>query len=167
MHSKEPRRVANKPPKPTENVYTASFTNALRDLFSRPAYDSAKLRKIHDELISAGHISPLNEFYRSTNDAIRVTLDHCLTYGELIKWTLSLLQTSHKPVLIDFGHDLYAIAIALDQSLTQRIDEARCITEIQDSLRPALQAMTDSDLRGKRSRPLIHLRSCAQRSTRT
>jgi len=109
-----------------------------------------KLRKIHEELISSGHISPLNEFYRSSNEALRVTLDHCLTYNDLIKWTLSLLQTNNKPNLIDFGHDLYSIAIDLDLTLIERIDNARCAIEIQENLKHELQTISEIDLRGKK-----------------
>jgi len=125
-----------------------SLTTALRNLFAESKYDSTKLRKIHEELISSGHISPLNEFYRSTNEALRVTLDHCITYDEFIKWTLSLLQTNNKPNLIDFGHDLYSIAIDLDLTLIDRIDNTHCAIEIQENLKHELQTITENDLRG-------------------
>lgn len=112
-------------------------------------YDSSKLRKIHDELISSGHISPLNEFYRSSSDALRVILDHCATYDELIKWTLSLFQTTNKPNLIDLAHDLYSIATDLDLTLIERIEYPQCITHIQENLKQQLQTLTENDLRGK------------------
>ncbi len=124
------------------------MTKLLQNLFTRSEYDALKLRKIHEELIASGHISPLNEFYRSTNEALRVTLDHCVTYNELIAWTLSLLQTNNKPDLIDFGHDLYSIAIDLDLALTDRIDNTRCAIEIQENLKHQLQTITENDLRG-------------------
>ena len=146
--AKIPRRTLNKSLKQTEDIYMNSLTKALRNLFTRSEYDSIKLRKIHEELITSGHISPLNEFYRSTNEALRVTLDHCVTYDELIKWTLSLLQTNNKPNLIDFGHDLYSIAIDLDLTLIERIDNTRCAIEIQENLKHELQTITENDLRG-------------------
>jgi len=146
--AKVPRRTLNKSLKQTDDYYINSLTKLLHNLFTRSEYDSLKLRKIHDELIASGHISPLNEFYRSTNEALRVTLDHCVTYSELIAWTLSLLQTTNKPNLIDFGHDLYSIAIDLDLALTERIDNTRCAMEIQENLKYQLQTITENDLRG-------------------
>ncbi|CAF3445814.1 unnamed protein product, partial [Rotaria sp. Silwood2] len=129
------------------DIYINSLTKALRNLFARSEYHNTKLQKIHEELISSGHISPLNEFYRSTNEALRVTLDHCSTYADLIKWTLSLLQTNNKPNLIDFGHDLYLIAIDLDFALIERIDNARCAIDIKENLKHELQIITETDLR--------------------
>ena len=126
-----------------------SVTNALHQLFSRSEYDSGKLQKIHEELIASGHITPLNEFYRSSNEALRVTLEHCTTYQDLIKWTLSLLQTNHKQNLIHFGHDLYFIAVDLDLLLIERIDETRCALDVQENLKKQLQSITESDLRGE------------------
>ena len=126
-----------------------SLSKSLRNLFLRADYDHVKLRKIHEELIVSGHISPLNEFYRSINDALRVTLDHCLTYDDLIRWTLSLFQTNNKPNLIGFAHDLYSIAIELDSTLSDRVDHGRCAIEVQDHLRRELQTLTENDLRGK------------------
>jgi hypothetical protein len=146
--AKLPQRTLNKSLKQTDNYYINSLTKLLQNLFTRSEYDSLKLRKIHDELISSGHISPLNEFYRSANEALRVTLDHCVTYNELIAWTLSLLQTNNKPDLIDFGHDLYSIAIELDLALTDRIDNTRCAMEIQETLKHQLQTISENDLRG-------------------
>jgi hypothetical protein len=125
-----------------------SLKKALHNLFTRSEYNSTKLQKIHEELITSGHISPLNEFYRSTNEALRVTLDHCVTYDDLIEWTLSLLQTTNKPNLIDFGRDLYSIAIDLDLTLIERIDNTRCAIEIQENLKYELQTITETDLRG-------------------
>lgn len=139
----------NKSLKQTENIYITSLTKSLRNLFSESNYDTTKLRKIHEELISSGHISPLNEFYRSSNEALRITLEHCVTFDQLIKWTLLLLQTNNKPYLIDFGHDLYSIAIDLDLTLIERIDNTRCAMEIQDNLKHQLQTFTENDLRGK------------------
>ncbi|CAF2608556.1 unnamed protein product [Rotaria sp. Silwood2] len=133
--------------KKIEDIYINSLTKALRNLFARSEYHNTKLQKIHEELISSGHISPLNEFYRSTNEALRVTLDHCSTYADLIKWTLSLLQTNNKPNLIDFGHDLYLIAIDLDFALIERIDNARCAIDIKENLKHELQIITETDLR--------------------
>ncbi|UJR27919.1 hypothetical protein I4U23_009179 [Adineta vaga] len=143
------RLTLNKSLKQTENIYITSLTNALRRLFSRSEYDSNKLQKIHEELISSGHISPLNEFYRSSNEALRITLEHCITYQDFIRWTLSLLQTTHKLNLLDFGHDLYSIAIDLDLSFIEHIDEIRCVLEIQGTLKQELQSITENDLREK------------------
>ena len=61
---------------------------------------------------------------------------------------MSLLQTSNKPNLIDFGHDLYSIAIDLDLTLIDRVDDARCAIEIQENLKHELQTITETDLRG-------------------
>ena len=146
--TKNPRRTLNKSLKQTENIYLKSLMKALQTLLSRSDYDSIKLRNIHDELIASGHISPLNEFYRSSNDALRVTLDHGVTYHDLIQWTLSLLQTNNKSNLIHFGHDLYSIAIDLDLSLVDRIDNTRCAMDIQENLKHQLQTISDNDLRG-------------------
>lgn len=148
---KAPRRTLNKSIKDTENVYMESLSKSLRNLFLRADYDHVKLRKIHEELIVSGHISPLNEFYRSINDALRVTLDHCLTYDDLIRWTLSLLQTNNKPNLISFAHDLYSIAIELDSTLSDRIDHGRCAIEVQEHLKRELQTLTENDLRGRKN----------------
>ncbi|CAM4912460.1 unnamed protein product [Rotaria socialis] len=141
------RRNLPKSIKNTADMYMNSLTKALRDLFARSEYDNTKLQKIHGELIASGHISPLNEFYRSPNEALRVTLDHCVTYADLIKWTLSLLQTNNKPNLLDFGRDLYLIAIDLDFLLIERIDDKRCAIEIQENLKHELQTITETDLR--------------------
>ncbi|CAM4763528.1 unnamed protein product [Rotaria magnacalcarata] len=141
------RRNLPKSTKKTADTYMNSLTKALRDLFARSEYDNTKLQKIHGELIASGQISPLNEFYRSPNEALRVTLDHCITYADLIKWTLSLLQTNNKPNLLDFGRDLYLIAIDLDFSLIERIDDKRCAIEIQENLKHELQTITETDLR--------------------
>ena len=147
--SKVPRRTLNKLLKQTDDSYINALTKSLSNLFTQSKYDTIKLRKLHDELIASGHISPLNEFYRSTNEAVRVTVEHCVTYAELIKWTLSLLQTTNKPNLIEFGHDLYAIAIDLDFLLTERIDHTRCAIEIQENLKHQLLTISENDLRGK------------------
>ncbi|CAF5019315.1 unnamed protein product, partial [Rotaria sp. Silwood1] len=133
--------------KKIDDIYINSLTNALRNLFARSEYHSTKLQKIHEELITSGHISPLNEFYRSSNEALRVTVDHCNTYADLIKWTLSLLQTNNKPNLINFGHDLYLIAIDLEFALIQSIDNTRCAIDIQENLKHELQTITEIDLR--------------------
>ncbi|CAF1322126.1 unnamed protein product [Adineta steineri] len=145
--AKTSHRTTNKSLKQTDDIYINSLTNALHNLFSRSEYDNNKLRKIHDELITSGHISPLNEFYRSSSEALRLTLDHCVTYNDLIKWTLSLLQTQNKPNLIDFGHDLYSIAIDLDLSLIERIDNTQCAFDIQEHLKHDLQTISETDLR--------------------
>ena len=146
---KTTRRSSVKPAKEAESTYMSALTVALRTLFQQSTYDTAKLRKIHEELISSGHISPLNEFYRSINDALRVTLDHCLTYEDLIRWTLSLFRTHNKHNLIQFAHDLYGIAIDLDLKLVQGIDFARCSTELQENIQQQLQTLSEHDLRGR------------------
>ncbi|CAF3986630.1 unnamed protein product [Rotaria sordida] len=142
LHRNLPKSI-----KKIEDIYINSLTKALRNLFTRSEYHSVKLQKIHEELITSGHISPLNEFYRSPSEALRVTLDHCSTYADLIKWTLSLLQTNNKQNLIDFGHDLYSIAIDLDFALIERIDNTRCAIDIQENLKYELQTITETDLR--------------------
>ncbi|CAF1131963.1 unnamed protein product [Rotaria sordida] len=142
LHRNLPKSI-----KKIEDIYINSLTKALRNLFTRSEYHSVKLQKIHEELITSGHISPLNEFYRSPSEALRVTLDHCSTYADLIKWTLSLLQTNNKRNLIDFGHDLYSIAIDLDFALIERIDNTRCAIDIQENLKYELQTITETDLR--------------------
>lgn len=146
--SKTNRRKFRKSIKKLEDIYIHSLTKALHDLFTRSNYDNDKLQKIHEELIASGHISPLNEFYRSPTEALRVILDHCVTYTDLIKWTLSVLETTNKPNLMEFGHDLYSIAINLDLELIQHIDNKRCAIEIQERLKHGLQTFIENDLRG-------------------
>ena len=141
-------------------MYTNALVNALRSLFHRTDYNSAQLLRLHEELIASGHISPLNEFYRSANDALRVTLDHCITYEDLIKWTLSLFQTSSKPHVLAFAHDLYSIAIDLDLSLVDRIDLGRCATDLQEHLKSELQTLTENHLRGQPSSLAACARHC-------
>lgn len=143
------QRPANKSLKQTDDYYISSLTKSLNNLFTQSTYDRTKLRKLHDELIASGHISPLNEFYRSTNEAVRITLEHCDTFDQLIKWTLSLLQTTNKPNLTDFGRNLYGIAIDLDFALNDRIDNTRCAMEIQEYLKRQLLTISDHALRGK------------------
>ena len=145
---KASQRTVNKSLKQTDDYYINSLTKSLNNLFIQSKYDRPKLRKLHDELIASGHISPLNEFYRSTNEAVRVTLEHCDTYDQLIKWTLALLETTNKPNLIEFGRDLYGIAIDLDFALNERIDNTRCAMEIQEHLKRQLLTISDHDLRG-------------------
>ena len=149
--AKSSGRTSDKLMKQTEDIYINSMTKALQNLFSRSEYHKTKLQKIHEELIASGHISPLNEFYRSSNEALRVTLDHCVTYDKLIEWTLSLLQTYNKPNLIDFGHDLYSIAIDLDFALIKKIDNIQYAFGIKENLKLELQTMSESDLRGTNS----------------
>ena len=146
--TKPTRRTLTKSLKQTDNIYINSLTQSLHHLLTRSEYNNIQLRKIHDELISSGHISPLNEFYRSSNEAIRVILDHCVTYDQLIQWTLSLLQTTNKPNLIHFAHDLYSIATDLNLTLIDRIDNTRCAIEIQENIKHELQTITEHDLRG-------------------
>ncbi|CAF1305963.1 unnamed protein product, partial [Didymodactylos carnosus] len=131
-----------------DDVFNNSFVIALKQMFNTNEY-KAKLQKLHNHLVSGGFISPLNEFYRSIDDAIRVTLEHCGDYDELIKWTLSILQaTDRQKDLLDFGFNLYAIAVDLDLQYTKSINNVeRYAREIEERIKQELQTISENELR--------------------
>jgi hypothetical protein len=148
--------VSEKQPDQREqSLIAALLSDELHALLSGANYGGGMLRKIHEALIAEGHISPLNEFYRSTVDAVRVIVEHCPTYEDLVRWSLALFQSIEQTHLIAFAHDLYTIAVNLDIRTNESIDLIRCSNDLQEQVKNRLQTLTEHDLRGASIMPCL------------